>query len=102
LAEPWVVYQLQTTAAAATTNGGAGFAFRKEVDGTGCSQLRRDLRLFLAADPFFMGTVIGAIATGQIPANASHASLRLGRSPAPARSWRGHAPLSVRINDLLR
>jgi hypothetical protein len=28
-----VVYQLQTTAAAATTKCGAGFAFRKEVDG---------------------------------------------------------------------
>jgi hypothetical protein len=27
-----VVYQLQTTAAAATANGGVGFAFRKEVD----------------------------------------------------------------------
>src|SRR5690349_6329597 len=25
--------------------------------------------------PFFMGTVIGAIATGQVPADASHASL---------------------------
>jgi hypothetical protein len=30
-----VVYQLQTTAAAATTNGGVGSAFRKEVDGLG-------------------------------------------------------------------
>jgi cytochrome d ubiquinol oxidase subunit II len=39
--------------------------------------------------PFFMGTVIGAMATGQIPADASHASLRLGRSPPPARTWRG-------------
>ena len=30
-----MVYQLQTTAAAATTNGGVGSAFRKEVDGLG-------------------------------------------------------------------
>jgi hypothetical protein len=44
--------------------------------------------------PFFMGTVIGAIATGQIPADASHASLRLGHSPPSARTWRGmhHCP----------
>ena len=31
--------------------------------------------------PFFMGTVIGAIATGSIPANASHASLPAWTSP---------------------
>jgi hypothetical protein len=66
-----VVYQLQTTAAAATTNGDAGFAFSSLLT------------------PFFMGTVIGAFATGQIPADASHASLRLGRSPPPAPTWRG-------------
>jgi hypothetical protein len=70
-----VVYQLQTTAAAATTNGGAGFAFRKEVDGL------RMQRTF--------GATFSAIATGQIPANTSHASLRLGRSPPPAPTWRG-------------
>jgi hypothetical protein len=101
-----VVYQLQTTGAAATTttttNGGAGFAFRKEVDGL---RMQRTFGATFAFSSlltlFFMGTVIGAIATGQIPADASHASLRLG-SPPPARTWRGHAPLSVRINDLLR
>ncbi len=73
---------MQTTAAAAT-NGDAGFAFSPLLT------------------PFFMGTVIGAIATGQIPADASHTSLRLGRlghSPPPAPNWRGHAPPSVRIN----
>jgi cytochrome bd ubiquinol oxidase subunit II len=54
---------------------GAGFAFRKDVT---------DLRLLRVAGatfalsslmtPFFMGTVIGAIATGDIPANATHAN----------------------------
>ena len=98
-----MVYQLQTTAAAATTNGGAGFAFRKEVDWL---RMQRTFGATFAFSslltPLFMGTVIGAIATGQIPANASHASLRQGRSPPPAPTWRGHAPLSVRINNLLR
>jgi cytochrome bd ubiquinol oxidase subunit II len=54
---------------------GAGFAFRKEIT---------DLRLLRIAGvtfalsslvtPFFMGTVIGAIATGSISANATHAN----------------------------
>ena len=55
---------------------GAGFAFRKEVSQPG---LQRGLGATFAFSslltPFFMGTVIGAIATGQILANASHASL---------------------------
>ena len=55
---------------------GAGFAFRKEVDGL---RMQRTFGATFAFSslltPFFMGTVIGAIATGQIPANASHASL---------------------------
>ena len=54
---------------------GAGFAFRKEIT---------DLRLLRVAGatfalsslltPFFMGTVIGAVATGGIPADATHAN----------------------------
>ena len=32
--------------------------------------------------PFFMGTVVGAIATGAVPADASHASLAAWTSPA--------------------
>jgi cytochrome d ubiquinol oxidase subunit II len=54
---------------------GAGFAFRKDIT---------DLRLLRVAGatfalsslmtPFFMGTVIGAIATGGIPADATRAS----------------------------
>jgi cytochrome d ubiquinol oxidase subunit II len=55
---------------------GAGFAFRKEARGL---SLQRALGAIFAFSslltPFFMGTVIGAIATGQIPADASHASL---------------------------
>jgi cytochrome d ubiquinol oxidase subunit II len=55
---------------------GAGFAFRKEVSGLGA---QRALGAIFACSslltPFFMGTVIGAIATGQVPADASHASL---------------------------
>ena len=55
---------------------GSGFAFRKEAGQLG---LQRALGATFAFSslltPFFMGTVIGAIATGQIPADASHASL---------------------------
>jgi len=55
---------------------GSGFAFRKEARQLG---LQRALGATFAFSslltPFFMGTVIGAIATGQIPAGASHASL---------------------------
>jgi cytochrome bd ubiquinol oxidase subunit II len=55
---------------------GAGFAFRKEARRL---SLQRGLGAIFAFSslltPFFMGTVIGAIATGQIPADASHASL---------------------------
>ncbi len=55
---------------------GAGFAFRKEARQL---SLQRALGATFAFSslltPFFMGTVIGAIAAGQIPAGASHASL---------------------------
>jgi cytochrome d ubiquinol oxidase subunit II len=61
-------------AAAGVLLRGAGFAFRKEID---------ELRWQRAAGatfaisslltPFFMGTVVGAIATGQVPAAATHA-----------------------------
>ncbi|MBV9449285.1 MAG: cytochrome d ubiquinol oxidase subunit II [Streptosporangiaceae bacterium] len=61
---------------------GSGFAFRKEVH-------RLDVQRILGATfafsslvtPFFMGTVIGAIATGGIPADASHAILSAWTSP---------------------
>jgi len=55
---------------------GAGFAFRKEVHGLGMQRaLGATFAFSSLLTPFFMGTVIGAIATGQIPADASHASL---------------------------
>ncbi len=61
---------------------GAGFAFRKEL-----SQLRwqraagATFAFSSLLTPFFMGTVVGAIATGAIPAGASHASLPAWTSP---------------------
>ena len=55
---------------------GAGFAFRKEVSGLGAQRAFGAIFAFSSLlTPFFMGTVIGAIATGQVPAGASHASL---------------------------
>jgi cytochrome d ubiquinol oxidase subunit II len=61
---------------------GAGFAFRKEI--TRLSQQRAAGAVFAFSSlltPFFMGTVVGAIATGAVPANASHASLAAWTSP---------------------
>jgi cytochrome d ubiquinol oxidase subunit II len=55
---------------------GAGFAFRKEL--SRLPQQRAAGATFAFSSlltPFFMGTVVGAIASGQIPANADHASL---------------------------
>ena len=55
---------------------GAGFAFRREVSGLGAQRaLGATFAFSSLLTPFFMGTVIGAIATGQVPADASHASL---------------------------
>jgi cytochrome bd ubiquinol oxidase subunit II len=55
---------------------GAGFAFRKEVRPL---STRRALGAVFAFSsvltPFFMGTVVGGIAAGRIPDDASHASL---------------------------
>ena len=55
---------------------GSGFAFRKEVRRL---SLQRALGATFAFSslltPFFMGTVVGAIATGQIPADATRASV---------------------------
>jgi cytochrome d ubiquinol oxidase subunit II len=61
---------------------GAGFAFRKEV------LTLRWQRLFGAAFafsslivPFFMGTVIGAIASGRVPAGLAHTNLAVWTGP---------------------
>jgi cytochrome bd ubiquinol oxidase subunit II len=64
---------------------GAGFAFRKEVGSLG---LQRIFGAIFACSslltPFFMGTVIGAIATGRVPEGASRASLSV---------WTGGVPV---------
>ena len=69
-------------AAAGIVLRGAGFAFRKEI--TRLSWQRAAGATFAVSSlvtPFFMGTVIGAIAAGAVPANASHASLAAWTSP---------------------
>jgi cytochrome d ubiquinol oxidase subunit II len=69
-------------AAAGIVLRGAGFAFRKEI--TGLSLQRAAGAAFAFSSlmtPFFMGTVIGAITTGAVPAVASHASLTAWTSP---------------------
>jgi cytochrome bd ubiquinol oxidase subunit II len=61
---------------------GAGFAFREEL--SRLPQQRAAGATFAFSSlltPFFMGTVVGAIASGQIPANAGHASLPAWTSP---------------------
>jgi cytochrome d ubiquinol oxidase subunit II len=61
---------------------GAGFAFRKEI--TRLSWQRAAGATFAFSSlvtPFFMGTVIGAIATGAVAVNASQASLAAWTSP---------------------
>jgi cytochrome bd ubiquinol oxidase subunit II len=55
---------------------GAGFAFRKEITMPRWQRVAGAVFAFSSLmTPFFMGTVIGAIAAGAVPANASHASL---------------------------
>jgi cytochrome bd ubiquinol oxidase subunit II len=55
---------------------GAGFAFRKEVSRLSLQRVLGAVFAFSSLlTPFFMGTVVGGIAAGQIPADASHASL---------------------------
>jgi cytochrome bd ubiquinol oxidase subunit II len=64
---------------------GAGFAFRKESGRLGLQRLFGAIFAFSSlVAPFFMGTVIGAIATDQVPANAGRASLS---------AWTGTMPL---------
>ena len=61
---------------------GAGFAFRKEVSRLPLQRAAGATFAFSSlVTPFFMGTVIGAIATGAVPATASHASLGAWTSP---------------------
>jgi cytochrome d ubiquinol oxidase subunit II len=61
---------------------GAGFAFRKELSWLPAQRAAGAAFAFSSLlTPFFMGTVIGAIATGSIPAGANHASLAAWTSP---------------------
>jgi len=61
---------------------GAGFAFRKELSRLSLQRAAGAAFAFSSLlTPFFMGTVIGAIATGAVPANASQASLAAWTSP---------------------
>jgi cytochrome d ubiquinol oxidase subunit II len=61
---------------------GAGFAFRKELSRLPAQRAAGATFAFSSLlTPFFMGTVIGAIATGAVPANTSHASLAAWTSP---------------------
>jgi cytochrome d ubiquinol oxidase subunit II len=54
---------------------GSGFAFRKEISRLGLARAAgATFALSSLVTPFFMGTVIGAIATGSVPANADRAS----------------------------
>src|ERR1700722_5523437 len=61
---------------------GAGFAFRKAITRLGPQRVAGAVFAFSSLlTPFFMGTVVGAIATGAVPANASQASLAAWTSP---------------------
>ena len=61
---------------------GAGFAFRKELSRLPLQRAAGATFAFSSlVAPFFMGTVVGAIATGAVPANASHASRPAWTSP---------------------
>ncbi len=61
---------------------GAGFAFRKEITRLPWQRAAGATFAFSSLlTPFFMGTVVGAIATGAVPANASHGSLAAWTSP---------------------
>jgi cytochrome d ubiquinol oxidase subunit II len=61
---------------------GAGFAFRKEVEALHWRRLfGATFALSSLIAPFFMGTVIGAIASGRVPANAAHADLAVWTGP---------------------
>jgi cytochrome d ubiquinol oxidase subunit II len=69
-------------AAAGIVLRGAGFAFRKEVDRLSLQRAFGAVFAFSSLlTPFFMGTVIGGIAAGKIPGNASHASLTAWTGP---------------------
>ena len=61
---------------------GAGFAFRKEVESLHWQRIFGATFAFSSLIvPFFMGTVIGAIASGRVPANPPHTDLAVWTGP---------------------
>ncbi len=61
---------------------GAGFAFRKEISRLSLVRVAgATFALSSLVTPFFMGTVVGAIATGSIPADGARASVSAWTSP---------------------
>jgi cytochrome d ubiquinol oxidase subunit II len=61
---------------------GSGFAFRKEVEALGWQRLFGFGFAFSSLIvPFFMGTVIGAIASGRVPASLAHTDLAVWTGP---------------------
>ena len=80
---------MTTARAAAVARAGRDRAARRRRSpsarsspGSGCSARPAPTFAFSSLlTPFFMGTVIGAIATGAVPATASHASLAAWTSP---------------------
>jgi cytochrome d ubiquinol oxidase subunit II len=61
---------------------GAGFAFRKEVEALHWQRIFGAAFAFSSLIvPFFMGTVIGAIASGRVPANPAHTDLAVWTGP---------------------
>ncbi len=61
---------------------GAGFAFRKEVDGLRTERVLGATFAFSSLlTPFFMGTVVGAVAAGRVPLHAQHSTLAAWTNP---------------------
>ena len=67
---------------------GAGFAFRHALPGPVERPATRIFGLASVLTPFFMGTVVGAIASGEVPA---------GGDGDPTASWTGFLPLTTGV-----
>ncbi|HEU4392234.1 MAG TPA: cytochrome d ubiquinol oxidase subunit II [Solirubrobacterales bacterium] len=63
---------------------GAGFAFRKQVEGlAGRRAMGATFALSSVLTPFFMGTVVGAIASGNVPADGNGDAFSSWLEPLP-------------------
>jgi len=63
---------------------GAGFAFRKSIQSLGAQRaLGAAFALSSVLTPFFMGTVVGAIAAGNVPANGNGDAFSSWLAPLP-------------------